>query len=148
MSPDVTAVVLGLMRASPNVRSVMRIKSFFGEAKSPAAIIHPKKARLAHPLLFLQRRRLVEEWGYIKPGHYTNYIQPHLQSVAASLKNLEDKLPAHKNSLDSEDADVIRSQQHDAVIKVSTLPRQSLRRKGGLGRIWGTERHKPNWGRR
>ena len=69
------------------------------------------------------RGRLVREWAYIKAGHYTNYIQPHLEAVENAVKANEDKLPQHNNTLDPEDAEVVRSQQHDAVRKVSPLPR-------------------------
>ncbi|CAM9768304.1 unnamed protein product [Ectocarpus sp. 12 AP-2014] len=60
-------------------------------------------------------KTMVKEYSYAKPGHYANYIRPHLQRVAASVEKIEGQLPHHSRELDPTDKDVLLAEPTDAM---------------------------------
>ena len=64
----------------------------------------------------------MKEWAYIKPGHYSFYIKPHLQKVEASVNSKERELPEHCPELDDDDKEILLAEQHPSIRNVSQLP--------------------------
>lgn len=84
-------------------------------------------------LFFFSRGRLVKDWAYARPGHYANYIKPHLGHTEGAVTTMEGLLPAHNNTLDPKDVEVVRAQPHVSVRKASTPLPSCIFRGGGVG---------------
>lgn len=63
----------------------------------------------------------MKEWAYAKPGHYSNYMKPHVRKVAADVQKIQDELPPHNRELDPEDKEVLLAEQHESIRAVSNV---------------------------
>eukprot|EP00903_Cladosiphon_okamuranus_P009540 g9087.t1 len=62
-----------------------------------------------------QLEKEVKDWAYVKIGHYSSYIKPHLQKVEASVNSKERDLPEHCSQLDPDDKKILLAEQHTSI---------------------------------